>query len=303
MEPPERQDASLAAVSEPRGSVVWGKIFNKRTWLYLVCAAAVVFGYVAYFKLWGGGWATDWAEVFYPAAQLLASGKNPYPAVPKLHNPIWTLIPLIPFTWFQPAVSAWAYFAFSLLAYGFTGYRLGARPIALSAFLLSAPVLHSLQLGNVDILVVLGFALPAPIGLFFVLVKPQIGVGMAIYWLVEAWKRGGVRKVVQTFAPAALALAASIALFGNSLVRSSDDVVSSGWNASLWPYSIPLGIALLYLALKYAKRGMAISASPFLSPYVAFNSWQVALAGLLGNDLGMVLAVAAIWIFSFLVIR
>ena len=205
--------------------------------------------------------------------------------------------------WFQPALSAWAYFAFSLVAYLFTGYRLRARPIALGAFLLSAPVLHSLQLGNVDILVMLGFALPAPVGIFFVLVKPQMGIGMAIFWLVEAWKRGGIRRVVQTFLPVTAVLGASFALFGNWLERGSDSFVSSGWNSSLWPYSIPLGLALLYLALKYVRPRLAIPASPFLSPYVAFNSWQVALAGLLGNDWGMVLAVGGIWIFSFLVIK
>jgi len=56
--------------------------------------------------------------------------------------------------------------------------------------------------------------LPPVVGLFFIAVKPQVGIAVAIFWFVEAARRGGGREVVKVFAPIAVALAAPLAVFG-----------------------------------------------------------------------------------------
>ncbi|HTP01346.1 MAG TPA: hypothetical protein VMJ64_08235 [Anaerolineales bacterium] len=237
---------------------------------------------------------SDWHFTFYPAVVYLLHGQNPY-QVATLHNPVWALLPLVPFALFGETAGGWLFAIFSLFTYGFVAYRLKARPWALAAFLLSPPVLNSLILGNIDALILWGFLLPAPIGLFLVLAKPQLGIGIAIYWGYVAWKEGRMRKLVITFLPVTIFFCASFAIFGNWLASRGDDVVAAYWNASLFPWSVPAGIMLLYLGLKYLKQRMAIASSPLLSPYVSFGSYSVALVGLLGTELWMITTVVALW--------
>ena len=116
-------------------------------------------------------------------------------------NPVWILLPLIPLGMLPQRLGLIFFFVLILVIYIFIGLKLHAQPISLTAFMLSPGIFLSLQQLNIDAIVLLGFLLPAPLGLFFVLAKPQIGIGMAVYWLVEAWRTGGLRKVLITFAP------------------------------------------------------------------------------------------------------
>lgn len=140
----------------------------------------------------------DWQFTFYHAARMLLAGHNPY-LVATFNNPPWALLPLIPFALFPELIGTTLYFVFNVLAYAFVAHKLEARPLVFVAFMLSTPVLYGLYRLNIDALVLVGFVLPAPIGLFFVLMKPQMGFAMAIYWLVQAWQTGGIKKVSLNF--------------------------------------------------------------------------------------------------------
>ena len=237
----------------------------------------------------------DWRETFYPAARAVLNGQSPF-IVPTFRNVPWAILFILPFAILRENSGGVLYFMASLAAYGWVAYRLRARPLAFAAFLFSPPVVYGLRMLNVDVLILIGFVLPAPIGLFFVLIKPQMGIGMAFYWLAESWREGGIKSVVRTFAPVTISLGLSFLLFGNWLAGGQIDLLVSTWNASFWPWGLPIGIVLVALAIRDRRKDFGMAASPFLSPYLAYHSWAGVLVGLLHHDFQIVLAVIGMWL-------
>lgn len=261
----------------------------------LACAALLAVAYGWYFRVAWQYVGIDWHRTFYPAVVLLLAGKDPY-SVATLHNPVWTLLPLVPFALLGEQWGSAAYLAFSIFSLGYVAYRLKARLWAWTAFMASLPVIYAIRMQNIDPLVMWGFILPPPAGLFLVLIKPQMGLAISVYWAWLAWRKGGLKRVLLTFMPVLAALALSFVVYGNWLSEANENLVSVPWNASLWPWSIPLGLALLYLALRYDKEKAAVSASPLLAPYLAAHSWSVVFVGLLERDAWMVAASGAVWL-------
>jgi hypothetical protein len=237
----------------------------------------------------------DWRETFYPAVQRTLEWENPYD-VSTFRNAPWTILLLLPFALFPEDVGGILYFLASLAGYAWVAYRLKASPAALVVFLLSPPVIYGLRMLNVDILVLIGFLLPSSVGIFFVLIKPQMGIVVALYWLVEAWRDGGLKAVVRNFAPITIALGLSFVMFGDWITGRQNDLLDSFWNASLWPWSIPIGLVLTGLAIRDRRIDFGITASPFLSPYLAYHSWVSVLVGLLKHDFQLITAVIGMWI-------
>lgn len=241
----------------------------------------------------------DWKETFYPAARAVLDGKSPY-LVPTLRNAPWTILLILPFALFSETAGGILFFIVSFGLYAWTAYRLNASRMALAVFLLSPPVVYGLRMLNVDVFVLIGFTLPASIGLFFVLIKPQMGIAMIPFWLAKAYQQGGVKQAFRTFMPVTIALALSFLLFGNWLSGKQADLLVSFWNASLWPWAIPIGVVLLALALRDLRDDFAMAASPFLSPYLAYHSWVSVLAGLIRHDFEFMIAVGAMWFVAAL---
>jgi hypothetical protein len=239
----------------------------------------------------------DWKETFYPVARAVLEGKSPY-SIPTFRNVPWTIIPLIPFALLSEKIGGIVFFIATYVAYAWVAHRLKASPVALIAFLLSPPVFYGMRMLNVDILVLIGFILPAPIGLFLVIVKPQMGIAMVIFWFVEAWRNGGIQEVFKTFLPVTVSTLLSFIFFGNWQVGRQSDLPDSIWNASLWPWVIPIGIVLLMLALRDRRKDYAVSASPFLSPYLAYHSWATVLLGVISRDFELVVAVIGMWLVA-----
>jgi len=216
-------------------------------------------------------YAIDWSAVLRPAVFEILHGRSPYNAE-GFFNPPWTAILLIPFA-ILPDNLGRAFMALSsLVAYSVVAYRLGANKTSIIFLLLSPPVLHVIINGNIDWLAALGFILPPQWGLFFVTIKPQIGIAVIPFWLIEAWRKGGLKLVVKIFSPVTAMLALSFALFGFWPLKTSH-TLNLQWNASLWPVSIPVGLALFVAAIRKRKIEYSMAASPCLSPYVALHSW------------------------------
>jgi len=189
-----------------------------------------------------------------------------------------------------------------MAVFAFVAWKLGAKPLSL-AMLLSTPQLMFLSRnGNIDWLVVLGFIMPPQIGLFFVLIKPQIGLAVAVFWFIEAWRNGKIREIVRVFAPVSAAYLVGYLLFGvEAIWRGTEFIyIKYGWAATTFPFTIPVGLALLYKSLRSRNIMMSISASPFLAPYIAFYSWPAALLGIVDNTWLMVPAVIGMWILAII---
>ena len=240
----------------------------------------------------------DWHYTYRPAAILVLAGQSPFtvPIHPFFAAP-WVVIPLIPFALMPENIGRGFLFVLGLCVFAYTAWKLGARPMAMAAFLLSPPVWHCLLNSNVEWLPLLGYVLPPQLGLFLIVIKPQIGLGAGIYWLIESWRKGGIKQVVRVFAPVSLVLLLSFAMYGlwplrfNSILGLAQD-----FNQSLWPLSIPVGLALLVYAIRKRTIYPAMAASPCLSPYVLLHAWVGALAAVIRDTPLTVAAVIGLWI-------
>jgi len=275
---------------------------QKRSWIWIVgLLAAIGVGLVVGVFLPQG---IDWRMTFRPAALEMLRGGSPYDAsiteAPYAGAP-WGLIPLIPLAILPENLGRGLLFVLSLTAFAYSALHLGAKPIALGAFLASPPVLHCLLNANLDWMPLLGFVIPPQWGLFFLAVKPQMGSVVAVYWLVEAWRKGGLREVLKLIAPFTLVFLLSLLIYGlwpqNILAAK---YFTTYWNASLWPASIPVGLALVVAAIRRRNARFAMAASPCLSPHVLFHSWSAALIAIVSSTPEMIAAWVGLWILVLL---
>jgi hypothetical protein len=242
----------------------------------------------------------DWRLTYRPSALALLAGRSPYsadvaPTAPFFAAP-WCLIPLLPLALLPEAVGRSILVLVTIAAFAYSAWRMGARLPVLIAFLLSPPVVHCVRNSNIEWMPVLGFVLPPQWGLFLVVIKPQVGVAVVVFWLVEAWRKGKVREVVRVFGPVSLAFAISFALFGFWPSRLSASLgLAQAFNTSLWPASIPVGLALLVTSIKTRKINYAMAASPCLSPYVLLHAWAGALVSIATLNAEMIVVVISMW--------
>jgi len=186
--------------------------------------------------------------------------------------------------------------------FGFAAHKFGAKPMMIALLLFTPYVLFNALNGQVDFLIVLGFLMPPQIGLFFVAIKPQLGIGIALYWLVQAYQQGGVRKVLKTFVPVALASLLSMAIYGIwSIVPRFDVFLGKNydWDASIFPFGLPIGLALLINAIQHKDQFKAIIAGPLMAPYLGVYSWAVPLLGLVPNETTFYVVTICTWFVSW----
>ncbi len=238
--------------------------------------------------------AVDWSTAFRPATLAVLRGHSPY-EVEGFFNAPWATLPLIPLA-ILPEQIGRIYLVFAAVtAFGYVAHKLGGSRTAVIAVLLSPLVLHEVLNGNIDWLVALGLILPPWLGLFFLVIKPQISIGIVLFLAYETWRIGGWKGLVRTFAPVTLAFVLSLALFGLWPLRSAREI-DLWWNASLWPVSIPVGVALLVAAIRRNDLHFSMAASPCLSPYVLFHSWIIALLAIIRSTPETVAAVVGLWV-------
>lgn len=236
----------------------------------------------------------DWHETFYPTANLVLHGKSPYGNWGYRCAP-WAIIPLLPLALLPETYGRAVMFLVSLAAFTIIAKRLGARPLAIVFILLSPPVIHGLLNANIDWLAAIGFILPPQIGIFFVCIKPQMGIAVGFFWLVDIWRGRGFKEVLRVFWPFSAALALSFILFGFwpfTFNRS----LHLWWNASLWPLSLPIALALTVTAIRKRSLRYAMAASPGFSPYILFHSYIGVLLAIVHLLPETIAAVLGLWI-------
>lgn len=275
------------------------------------CAAAclkVLTGLIALASLTAGlslvlpeGLGVDWVTAFYPAARLAFSRQDPY-SCKLFMNPPWALVLFAPLALLpvQAGISAMAVLGFA--AYAWAAVRLGARPLGLALLILSPQVMSDLTMGNINWLSVLGFVLPPQLGIFLVLLKPQVGIGIAVFWAVEALRK---KRFIRTFAPFAVTVAVSLLIYPHWPLAMLQGGVYNQWNnMTLFPLSVPFGLAALYYAIRSRDARYAYPAAPALAPHVMLHSWVAVLLPLLADTRLLAVAVGASWLLvAYLTIR
>ncbi|CAG0948029.1 hypothetical protein ANRL1_04842 [Anaerolineae bacterium] len=239
--------------------------------------------------------AADWDNTFLPAVRAWLSGGDP---LAYIYNPPWVLVPLVPFAVLPYEIGRVALFICAFLTFALAARKLNARPIGLLALIASPLVLDALVFGNVEWLTVLGFLLPAWAGIPFLLIKPQIGVGVVIFILIDRWRISGYRGVVKTLIPVAILTLLSFALFGNWLARMASYTQhrDSFLNLSFYPYTFPIGFALMVAAIRSRRIEFALAASPCFFPVLTPQCWAVALLAIVGATWEIGAASVGLWV-------
>jgi hypothetical protein len=215
----------------------------------------------------------DW-RIIRQAALDIQAGRSPYTG--EFYSPPFVAITLLPLAWLPWQAGSLVIFAGNLLAFMLAYQRSGIRPLFTAPLLWLS--LNSAIFGNIEGMVALGFTLPPALGLFFALAKPQIGVGMAAFWAAEAWRAGGWRGVLRTFAPVTAALILSFSFYG---WWPASNPANESWNGSIFPWGVPAGLGLLAYAILKRRPGGAIAAGVLCAPYVnQFMSWAFLWIGL-----------------------
>lgn len=247
----------------------------------------------------------DWRESFRPAALAMLAGRSPY-EVASFFNPFWTLVVLAPLCALPVAWGYGVLFTANLLGYvavlrhcpstsagtpplrtaaGGQGRALPVQWIWIVVFVVTSGALLNSQNANIEGLVALGLILPRPVGMLFLLMKPQLGAGVALVWTWEAWRAERWRGVARLLWPTAILSAISVGLYGLWFLHAPS-VVDMWWNRSIFPFGVSLGVYCLWLALRDHDTGWAVAAGPLMSPYLAPHSWAFAAMGMLLATVG-----------------
>jgi hypothetical protein len=242
----------------------------------------------------------DWHAVYRPAALLFLRGGDPY-TIGGFVNPPYVLALLAPFALLPERIGYVLLVAAAMCAFAFVALRLGASPVAALCILLSPPVLSNVVNVNLDWLVALALVLPPELGLCLAAIKPQAGLGIIVYWLFAAWRKGGVARVAQVlFLPSVFWLL-SFQVYGPWFLRWGG-LAAAPWNRSLWPWSLPAGVVLLVQAIRKRDVRYAVAASPCLSPYTMLHSWVMPLPAFASDTRAVVVMTAAMWVACLLAV-
>jgi hypothetical protein len=261
-------------------------------------AMAVVMILLLSFVGWHLPGGSDWYQVVRPATLRLLEGRSPY-GQPTWYSPVWVMAPFIPLALLPPQLGRAVLFAASLCAYTFSAVKMGARPAGVAAFLISPPIVVALWLSSIDWIPFLGYVLPPQIGLFFLTAKPQLGIAVAAFWLVESARRGW-REVIRVFAPITISLGVLFLIYGIDPFLGAASMVDMPHNASLWPTSLPLGLTLLVAALRKRELRFSIATGPCLSPYVMITSWGAPFLAIASFTPELIAAVVGAWILAMM---
>jgi len=268
--------------------------FQKKPSKIILCLLLFCLAVFFAWKMIGHSVGIDWRTIFRPATLALLHGKDPYNTDQFMLAP-WVFFVFIPISLLPEDLSMAVMVVLGICAYTWIAVKLKAKPWGVVAILLSPLVLYNLIDGNIDWLALLGFVLPPEIGLFFLALKPQIGLGLILYWGYVSLRE---KRFIKTFAPILIVTLVSFALFGFWPQRMF--AVPAAYNASAWPYSIPFGLIMLVMALHRKKERLAQALSPLLSPHVMFHSWVTFLMALAPDTLEVVTASLSAWLLVIL---
>jgi hypothetical protein len=191
----------------------------------------------------------------------------------------WATLILMPLRYFTPRdatalINSLSVVLIALLIKRFDGNVLFTVPVILS------PIGYRLiTTGQTDVIVLASIFLPAGFDLLLFW-KPQV--------IAHAFWVRGLEKPKIYFVSGIVLLVVSYFFWGlwprAILEFGQTQLIDGWWNFSLWPYSIPVGLLMVYLSIKKKDVGYGVIASPLLFPYVNGPSY-----------IGLIATVAAKW--------
>ncbi|MBA3870588.1 MAG: hypothetical protein H0X30_15710 [Anaerolineae bacterium] len=210
----------------------------------------------------------DWLHWFLPAIARVWQGASPY-ADPGIFNPIWTFWLLLPVHFLPPSIATIAGFALPYVALVYVAVKF-KKPSIIAIVGLSHPFLQLAWYGNIDWLILFGLVEINALMPFFLLIKPQ-----ASALIMASWVRGRtIRQLAILFVPAIVALLLNALFYPDWLgnMVSVTGRLNQTTNFSFFPYSLIIGLPLLYLAYRKNNALYGAIASLLCSPYFFMHS-------------------------------
>lgn len=235
---------------------------------------------VAFYWVRAGGEAlgsrvlgVDYLYFFEPALHA----KNPY-AVAGFYNPFWIFAPLWVVEFFgEYKMPVWL--VLNLCGFVYTFVKLKLPLWSILPFLIFSGAFMAMYVGNVEGLVALGLVVPAPLGIVLLMMKPQIGMAVTAYYVLEALIYSGWRKAALILVPVLVLFAVSFGVYGAWFLKSVE-VIRGGYNTIFYfPVGVPMGIALIVAGVARRNVGYALMAIPFTTPYMIFHTWAFPFLG------------------------
>ena len=233
----------------------------------------------------------DFRFNFYPAGQAALAGQDMY-SVNGFYTPPWIAAVLAPLA-LLPLQASWAIFTLlSLGTFLVVFHRMGLTRQQLMLLAFSPFVLFNLWHGNLDSFVLLGSVLSPPVGVWLLLLKPQLTWPLMALWLFRCRKNVKSRPSIALF----LSFLTASTIAGVACLRHLPDPQAMPWNTSLWPISVPVGLLLLLFAARYDDERIALASAPLLSPYLAIHSWLLTTLPFLRRPRFLASFVALAWV-------
>lgn len=242
---------------------------------------------------------SDWC-VFYEAIRAFVNGGNPYTVQLgsewlRVFEPPWTFMILSPLALFPPDIERYVVTLVGIIVFFISAVKMKANRWQVVMFMLSNTVIGSLYEGNIDWLVTAGLWMPPQLGLFFVMMKPQIGIGVAVYWAYMAWKKGGFAELWYVFAPVLIAYTISFGVYGFWLGNISN-MHNNPVNGGLFPWGLVVAIPLLAYAIEHEEQNPAAISSPFFAPYITRYNLSGMLLSMFDRPKIFIFAWIMLWI-------
>lgn len=222
----------------------------------------------------------DWRVTFYQVARVPL---HPY-SVKTFVNLPWTALILYPFQFFSVNLSQSINASLNLIIIGLLVIKRKGDNLSLILALTSFPFLSLLANGSIEWIPALGFVLQNQWGVLLLLTKPQSGIFAALGWVSS-----NKNKLWLFFVPAILMMIASLILWPKwpmemlTNIQYMQDVKMGLFmvNVSLWPWTIPFGLGLLWFMFKLKpvdKELLGILATFLLTPYFVPHSLTILFA-------------------------
>lgn len=225
---------------------------------------------------------------FYRAGQAILNGVNPY-TVPGFYSPVYVALAFMPLALLPMSLAFRLFVGFVFLSFGLAFYALTNHQIKTTILLMCSPFpLMVAWYGNLESLVLIGSAIAPIVGIWLVMVKPQLGLIVALLFI---WQARSWRGVACLIIPVGCIYALSFAL---GMWRTIP--IAEAWSINLWPIGLLVSIPAAIVALRRHRIDWALFAGPFCAPYLGAPFAFVGAMPLLAQRRWLAVAgVAAAW--------
>lgn len=211
---------------------------------------------------------------FYTATKLLLIGHSPY-EWERFYNPVWLLLIITPFSVFPEQI---AYRLFTIVALIFISFFVYKQKLPTIQTFLLLFVLWTVQIVslNLEWLLLLGLIVNPIIGIWLVLLKPQLGIFLAIVLFIGmSWKQRVITLIL-------LGIAILISILLGFHVPQLHEFIE--WNFSPFPLFVPIGILSILISIYSKDKELALVSGLLVSPYWQFPSIIIGLPFLYKRD-------------------